>query len=186
MCGDFTTSRKPSNLLAVLSLPCGWTIAVAHNSPNLGLFNLFSIGAAAAQDVAPTPLPPNPAPTGGSLTQFFTKTPYEFWLTCLICALGLAVIGALIPTLRRIENTRPEDIARPVIVITVIVGTLILITAGYNNEQIAPAFGLFGTIIGYMLGRFATQASGVSPADTDKTTVPAQPQGEPAAKRGEE
>ena len=30
-----------------------------------------------------------------------------------------------------------------------------LITCGYNNEQIAPAFGLFGTIVGYMLGRFA-------------------------------
>ena len=27
------------------------------------------------------------------------------------------------------------------------------ITAGYTNEQVAPAFGLFGTIIGYMLGR---------------------------------
>jgi hypothetical protein len=57
--------------------------------------------------------------------------------------------------MRRSHNARPEDIARPIIIVTVITGTLMLITCGYNNEQIAPAFGLFGTIVGYMLGRFA-------------------------------
>ena len=40
--------------------------------------------------------------------------------------------------------------------ITVITGSLILITAGYSNDQIAPAFGLFGTVIGYMLGRMSS------------------------------
>jgi len=28
-----------------------------------------------------------------------------------------------------------------------------LITAGYSNDQIAPAVGLLGTIAGYLLGR---------------------------------
>ena len=56
---------------------------------------------------------------------------------------------------RRLTNPRPEDISRPIIVITVITGTLMLVTVGYSNEQIAPAFGLFGTIVGYMLGRFS-------------------------------
>lgn len=35
----------------------------------------------------------------------------------------------------------------------VIVGTLFIITAGFDSEQIAPAMGLFGTITGYLLGR---------------------------------
>jgi hypothetical protein len=48
-------------------------------------------------------------------------------------------------------------------VVTVIIGTLLLVTVGYNNEQIAPAFGLFGTIVGYLLGRLTqTQPSTAS------------------------
>jgi hypothetical protein len=97
----------------------------------------------------------NPS-SGSNLTNFFSnKTPYEFWLTCLFGIFGLAIIFALLFGLRRSIHTRPEDIARPIIVITVITGTLMLITVGYTNEQIAPAFGLFGTIVGYMLGRYA-------------------------------
>jgi hypothetical protein len=52
------------------------------------------------------------------------------------------------------------------IVITVITGSLVLITAGYSNEQIAPAFGLFGTVIGYMLGRMSQAAAGAPPEST--------------------
>jgi glycerol uptake facilitator-like aquaporin len=90
------------------------------------------------------------------LARFFTtKTPYEFWLSCLIVVLGLAVIGALIFALRQVDKPRAEDFARPIIIVTVIIGTLLLVTVGYTNEQIAPAFGLFGTIVGYMLSRLA-------------------------------
>lgn len=120
---------------------------------------------ASAQQLPPPPVMPNPSGPG-SLTSFFTaKTPYEFWLSCLIGLLGLAIIYALVFALRRVDNARPEDIARPVIVITVIIGTLILVTVGYSNEQIAPAFGLFGTIVGYMLGRLSsTQPAAATPA----------------------
>jgi hypothetical protein len=111
--------------------------------------------ALAIDTLPPPPELKNPS-AGANLTGFFTsKTPYEFWLTCLICIFGLAVIFALLFAMRRSPTARPEDIARPIIVVTVITGTLMLITVGYNNEQIAPAFGLFGTIVGYMLGRFA-------------------------------
>jgi len=44
----------------------------------------------------------------------------------------------------------------------VITASLVLITVGYNTEQIAPSFGLFGTIIGYMLGRMSPSRSGAS------------------------
>jgi len=49
--------------------------------------------------------------------------------------------------------------------VSVITGSLLLITAGYTNEQVAPAFGLFGTIIGYMLGRMHQGQAG-QPAET--------------------
>lgn len=104
----------------------------------------------------------NPS-VGANLSQFFTaKTPYEFWLACLICVLGFAIIVTLITVLRKV-NARADEIARPIIVITVIIGTLILVTVGYSNDQIAPAFGLFGTIVGYMLGRLSQPSSGVQP-----------------------
>lgn len=102
---------------------------------------------------APTLQNPN---TGANLARFFSsKTPYEFWLACMIGILGLAVVISTMRALTKIKNIRPEDIARPVIILSVITGTLMLVTVGYSNDQIAPAFGLFGTIIGYMLGRLA-------------------------------
>ena len=95
-----------------------------------------------------------------------TYTLRFIWLTCLLIAFGLAVLALYIYAIRNVPNRRPEDISRALIVITVITGSLVLITAGYSNEQIAPAFGLFGTVIGYMLGRMSSVpgvAGGTSP-----------------------
>lgn len=113
---------------------------------------------------AANPLP-NPS-AGGNLIDFiFKKSPYEFWLTCLIIAFGLTVLALYIYAIRNIHDRRPEDVSRALIVITVITGSLVLITAGYSNEQIAPAFGLFGTVIGYMLGRMSQTAPGGTAAN---------------------
>jgi hypothetical protein len=119
---------------------------------------------ALAQQVPAPPANPLPSPgSAGNLAEFiFKKSPYEFWLTCLIIAFGLTVLGLYIFAVRDIKNRRPEDVSRALIVITVITGSLILITAGYSNEQIAPAFGLFGTVIGYMLGRMSNASSAAS------------------------
>ena len=121
---------------------------------------------ALAQQVPAPPANPLPSPgSAGNLTEFiFKKSPYEFWLTCLIIAFGLIVLALYIYAVRDIKNRRPEDVSRALIVITVITGSLILITAGYSNEQIAPAFGLFGTVIGYMLGRMSNASSATSDA----------------------
>jgi glycerol uptake facilitator-like aquaporin len=130
------------------------------------LLDGVSHSASAQNSLPPVTTLQNPD-SGANLARFFTsKTPYEFWLSCLIGLFGLAIIGALILAVRRTENARPEDFARPIIVVTVIIGTLLLVTVGYNNEQIAPAFGLFGTIVGYLLGRLAqTQPSNAPRAD---------------------
>jgi hypothetical protein len=116
----------------------------------LALFLLMDLGMA-QQPPAYTP-PPNPS-TGENLIQALGRTSYEFWLTCIISTVGIIIILLLIFFINRVKGSRAEDISRPVIVVTVIFSTLILVTAGYSNEQIAPAFGLFGTIIGYILGR---------------------------------
>ena len=46
----------------------------------------------------------------------------------------------------------PEDILRIVVTTLVICGTLFFVAAGFSSEQIAPAIGLFGTVVGYLLG----------------------------------
>ena len=160
----FKGFRSFSNCARVLLIPAvmfSLLIALPHT-------------AIALDSLPPPPELKNPS-TGSNLTGFFTsKTPYEFWLTCLICTFGLAVIYALMFSFRG-TNARPEDIARPIIVVTVITGTLMLITVGYNNEQIAPAFGLFGTIVGYMLGRFAQPQPTADPSSDPKPPVASNP-----------
>jgi hypothetical protein len=119
------------------------------------LFFYQALTALADENLPAAPTLQNPN-SGANLAKFFSsKTPYEFWLACMIGVLGLVLVIATMKTLTKIKNIRPEDIARPVIILSVITGTLMLVTVGYSNDQIAPAFGLFGTIIGYMLGRLA-------------------------------
>ena len=112
-------------------------------------------GAALAQPIPDPVVTPNPV--AGELLSthaLFKKTPLlQIWLSCLVVAFGLLVIAAYIFAISKINHRRPEDVSRALIVVTVITGSLLLITAGYSSQQVAPAFGLFGTIIGYMLGR---------------------------------
>jgi glycerol uptake facilitator-like aquaporin len=131
------------------------------------LLFFMMVADAAAQQLPRQPAPDLPNPSAGGnigLAQFFSsRTPYEFWLTCIIIAFGLVVIVLLLWHFRSVPDRRTEDVARAVIVVTVIVGTLILVTAGYSNDQIAPAFGLFGTIVGYMLGRLSPRSPEQNP-----------------------
>ena len=133
---------------------------LAAKTSGAPLWGLAFVQSALAQD-PPPPLPtqsstPTRVASGGGLSDLvFHKSPYEVWLTLLIMTFGLVVLGLYIYAIRNISDRRPDDVSRALIVITVITGSLLLITAGYTNEQVAPAFGLFGTIIGYMLGRMS-------------------------------
>jgi hypothetical protein len=114
-------------------------------------------GYAWAQEVQAAPSKPNPVPAppmSPKLIDFFSgKAPYEFWLTCVILAAGLVFAYLAVSFLRQIRREELEHATRAMTILFVIIATMVLITAGYNNEQIAPAFGLFGTIVGYILGR---------------------------------
>lgn len=77
---------------------------------------------------------------------------YEFILSISILVFGLLLILFELHLIK--TNQIAHDHAIKFIIITlIIVSTLFLITAGYNNDQIAPATGLLGTIAGYLLGR---------------------------------
>jgi hypothetical protein len=145
-------------------------------------WSCLSIGPLSAQQT-PTGLAQtvtSPAGASGVVQQvglgsfFTTRTPYEFWLTMIVAATGLTVIWMMLKSIERTQGFRPEDVTRPMIVVTIIMSSLILVIAGFNNEQIAPAFGLFGTIVGYMLGRMSSQPATLvaAPAATPAVTVP--------------
>jgi hypothetical protein len=102
----------------------------------------------------------NPPPTGtqttGPLPSAHFLSSIEGELTLAVIALGTLIIIALSIVLRA-KNALPDDAIRGYSIILIITGTMVLICAGYSNDQIAPAMGLFGTLAGYLLGRKAGQ-----------------------------
>lgn len=77
---------------------------------------------------------------------------FEFWLSVII--LGFTAVLVIVEVwLIRSRLLSAESALRALLVTIIIGGTLFLITAGYSNDQIAPAVGLFGTIAGYLLGK---------------------------------
>ncbi|MDQ6903350.1 MAG: hypothetical protein M3139_10105 [Bacteroidota bacterium] len=52
------------------------------------------------------------------------------------------------------ERKMKDDDALKLIIVTLIVfGSIFLVVSGYLDSQLAPAFGLLGTISGYLLGK---------------------------------
>jgi hypothetical protein len=97
--------------------------------------------------------PPESTTVRGPLPgQKYILTSFEFWLSLEVLLFGLLVVFAEFLLLRA-RNVRPEETLRVYAVTLIIVGTLFAITAGFDNNQVAPAIGLFGTIAGYLLGR---------------------------------
>jgi hypothetical protein len=51
------------------------------------------------------------------------------------------------------KTVSADDILKSGAVIIILVATVILIIGGYNTQQVTPAIGLFGSLLGYLLGR---------------------------------
>ena len=77
----------------------------------------------------------------------------EFWTTALILLFGLIIVGVEYLLLRNRQHDKVEEFSKFFVITVIIIGTLVLIGSGLDNNQIAPAVGLFGTIAGYLLGR---------------------------------
>jgi hypothetical protein len=133
--------------------------------------------------VAPSNEPPpevaaaaSPRTADASLLDFFSaRTPYEFWLTVLIGFLGVLNAALVLWAYRSSMVENGERVLRYMAVIAILTATLILITAGYSNQQVAPAFGLFGTIVGYLLGRQTQPTPGTDEPRGGEPPGPAKP-----------
>jgi hypothetical protein len=94
--------------------------------------------------------PQSPLQSGENLILPMSR--WEFSLSIVVLIFGILVI---LLELFLIKNRKigSENIIKFLIVTLIIISTLFLITAGYSNDQIAPAVGLLGTIAGYLLGK---------------------------------
>ncbi|KEF42524.1 MAG: hypothetical protein ER33_05600 [Cyanobium sp. CACIAM 14] len=79
-----------------------------------------------------------------------------------VLAYGLIVLLLAAVAARAIRN--PELIIRLFTTVLIINSAVFFIVAGYSSQQIAPAFGLLGTMAGYVLGK--SQGSGRGPEDS--------------------
>jgi hypothetical protein len=115
----------------------------------------------------------NPATTA----QITFKTPYELYLTGLTVILGIAF--AILFCLIHWIGVADEGFSRSYIVLVVVFAALFLIVAGYSQEQVAPVFGLLGSIIGYIFGRLSSEIQQRLTAASEKqTTTPSVPSGQ--------
>lgn len=81
-------------------------------------------------------------------------TDKETLLAYSLLGFGLCVLMIqFIQLSRQAGKIRPNDIMLVYSVTLIIVGTMFLIVTGITGSQLAPALGLFGTMIGYLLGR---------------------------------
>jgi hypothetical protein len=99
----------------------------------------------------------NPPPSS-SKARFSTGIPVhtmrELALSYAVLVFGLVIVLVEHVMLRkRPEAVTPENLLLLNAVTIIVIGTLFLVTSGFKDQQIAPAMGLFGTIIGYLLGR---------------------------------
>lgn len=79
----------------------------------------------------------------------------QFGVCCLVVVFGLIVLFGQFWLLRKVPTLTSDDVVKNVTISVVIFGALVLIIVGYDSQQTAQAFGLFGTIVGYLLGRSA-------------------------------
>jgi hypothetical protein len=113
----------------------------------------FGISPASSQQTPATLNKPN---TGNIAGPISLMSNFEFWLTIGVMIFGSLFFVLEFILLRSIVKNKTEEIIKVLIVTLIIISTLVLITSGFSNDQIAPALGLFGTIAGYLLGKAET------------------------------
>ena len=97
------------------------------------------------------------------------------WTPQLVITLSLSllVFGLIIcglTTYLMTKNKQATDVIRGFSLPLIIVSAVVLVVAGYSNQQISSVIGLLGTVAGYLLG------SRDRPADPRAPGTPAPPQ----------
>lgn len=81
-------------------------------------------------------------------------TTREYVLSLALLGFGVCVlVMEFMQFWRQRETVNAQDMLLVYSVTLIIVGTMFLIVVGLSATQIAPALGLYGTIVGYLLGR---------------------------------
>ena len=96
-------------------------------------------------------------PTGQLITvkndvQSSPLSSFEFLLSMAILAFGVFVVGTEV-YLAKQKIIKSEHIYKIVVLTLIIIGSLLLVTAGYSNNQINGVLGLLGGISGYLVGK---------------------------------
>jgi hypothetical protein len=96
----------------------------------------------------------------------------EFWLSVTTIAFTILIVAAEFYMIAKAKHIsyRPDDVLRLIITTIIIGGTLFFLAAGFSSQQIAPAVGLFGTVVGYLLGSAERSRSSSHPSTGKKET----------------
>jgi hypothetical protein len=95
----------------------------------------------------------------------------EIWLSSAVLIFGiLFLILTTISLFKLAERPNSGDLLKAYTISVIIIGVLFMIAAGWSNDQIAPATGLFGSIVGYLLGRSQTDGSAPPKVNTPPET----------------
>jgi MFS family permease len=93
----------------------------------------------------------------------------EYDLTLIVMIAALLLTAAFVAMY--LTGRGSDEFSRYYLAIIVVVAALFLMTAGYDEKQTAPAFGLLGTILGYIFGkmdsRTATRGRGAGDGATE-------------------
>ncbi len=116
------------------------------------IFSLNFSAVFAQEKIGENVIPTEAATPAVSLTPMRLVSSYEFALSISTLVFGLIVLamGLYIIMKKRVSF---DNAIRFMTLTLIISSTLFLITAGYSNDQLAPALGLLGTIAGYLLGK---------------------------------
>lgn len=96
--------------------------------------------------------------TDKPVQELLPMSSWEFYLSLIVLGFGAMVLGLEVFLVLK-RKIKEDNLVKFIIVTLIITATLFLITAGYDNNQIAPAMGLLGTIAGYLLGKQEKESS---------------------------
>jgi len=95
-------------------------------------------------------------PVSTESNYFLTRK--EFWLGMAVL-FSLLVIIVLELKLIKDRKFNDETSVKLLLSTLVIIGALFTIMTGFTDTQLAPIFGLFGTIAGYLFGKNESKSS---------------------------
>jgi hypothetical protein len=115
------------------------------------------------------PAPPNPliTHTNDKVSVYLEQIEYAKTMSVYILAYG-AVLSLFTGIIALKTRGWSQEATRVFTVTVIITAGLFLMTAGYTSEQIAPMYGLLGTIVGYLLGKTGYSEQNTKTPQQDK------------------